>query len=64
MQASSKYAFGGSKRYMVATESDVAVKFSAIKQQIFGALDASVASGKAPAKFVDIVKGFVDEYAT
>ena len=49
---------------MTATETDKVAQFEMIQQKINDGLSAKVAAGKAPAAFVDIVKGFVAEYAT
>ena len=48
---------------MTSTESNTMAQFEAIKNQINAGLTAKVQAGKAPAAFVDIVKGFVEEYA-
>ena len=49
---------------MAATETSTTQIFAQIQAQVHGALNEKVKQGKAPVKFVEIVKGFLDEYAT
>ena len=47
----------------MATTDVKEANFKAIRDGINQALTAKVQAGQAPAKFVEIVRGFVDEYA-
>jgi glycerol-3-phosphate O-acyltransferase len=49
---------------MAATDISTTQMFAQIQAQVHGALNERVKQGKANVKFVEIVKGFLDEYAT